>query len=49
MMRGTMPWASSVCEIARSRRPVTTISLRRATIALGVAAGANSPNQLSSS
>src|SRR5215470_5873294 len=49
MIRGTMPWASSVSEIARSRRPVTTISLRRATIGLGVAAGANSPNQLSSS
>src|SRR5262245_31657207 len=49
MMRGTMPCASSVCEIALSRRPLTTISLRRATIGLGVAAGANSPNQLRSS
>src|SRR5262245_18846911 len=49
MMRGTMPCASSVSEIALSRRPLTTISLRRATIGLGVAAGANSPNQLRSS
>src|SRR5262249_3313117 len=49
MMRGTMPCASSFSEIALSRRPVATISLRRATIGSGVAAGANSPNQLSSS
>src|SRR5215831_19624579 len=29
MTRGTMPCASSVSEIALSRRPLTTISLRR--------------------
>jgi hypothetical protein len=49
MIRGTMPCTSSFSAIALSRSPVATMSLRRATMGSGVAAVANSPNQLRSS